>query len=114
VAVRKALFIVRLLNKSHLGSLMRISPTFFGLTMQRYLFIGGGKDGLSFPAPDGAETVQMPVGVTDSETYVRESLSVGDASITIYRHKSLAPEQVLNRLVDHYKAWCVNRPGGCL
>jgi len=39
---------------------------------------------LSFPAPDGAETVQMPVGVTDSETYVRESLSVGDASITIY------------------------------
>ena len=47
--------------------------------MQRYLFIGGGKGGLSFTAPDGAETLQMPVGVTDSETYVRESLSVGDA-----------------------------------
>jgi hypothetical protein len=54
----------------------------------------------------------MPVGVTDSETYVRESLSVGDASITIYRHESLTPEQVLNRLVEHYKAWAVNRPGG--
>ena len=63
--------------------------------MQRYLFIGGGKGGLSFTAPDGAETVQMPVGVTDSETYVRESLSVGDASITIYRHKSLARSKFL-------------------
>jgi hypothetical protein len=49
------------------------------LRMQSHLFIGGGKDGLSFPAPDSAETVQMPVGVTDSEIYVRESLSVGDA-----------------------------------
>jgi hypothetical protein len=52
------------------------------------------------------------VGVTDSEIYARESLSVGDASITIYRHESLTPEQVLNRLVEHYKAWAVNRPGG--
>jgi len=33
-------------------------------------------------------------------------------SATIYLHSSLTPEQVLNRLVEHYKAWYVNRPGG--
>jgi len=39
-------------------------------------------------------------------------LGFGDVSITIYIHKSLTPEQALNRLVEHYKAWCVNMPGG--
>ena len=29
-----------------------------------------------------------------------------------YVHESLTPEQALNRLVEHYKAWAVNRPGG--
>jgi hypothetical protein len=46
--------------------------------------------------------VTWPVDVTDRETYIRESLSLGDAAITIYRHESLTPEQVLNGLVEHY------------
>jgi hypothetical protein len=79
--------------------------------MQSYFFIGGAHDGLSFPVADDADFVQCPVGVTDSEIYARESLSVGDAFIDIFRHESLTPEQVLNHLVEHYKAWCVNRPG---
>jgi hypothetical protein len=82
--------------------------------MQSYFFIGGAHDGLSFPVADDADFVQCPVGVTDSEVYARESLSVGDAFIDIFRHESLTPEQVLNHLVEHYKAWCVNRPGGRL
>ena len=74
--------------------------------MQNYLFIGGSKDGLRLPAPDGAESVQMPLGVTELENYRRETLSVGDASIYIYRHESLTPEQVINLLIESYKAWC--------
>jgi len=80
--------------------------------MQSYLFIGGAQDGLSFPVVDDAEFVQWPVGVTDSEVYARETLSVGDSFLDIFRHESLTPEQVLELLVEHYKAWCVNRPGG--
>jgi len=72
--------------------------------MQSHLFIGGYQDGLSFPVADDADFVQWPVGVTDSETYARESLSVGDAFIDIFRHESLTPEEVLARLVEHYKA----------
>jgi hypothetical protein len=37
--------------------------------MQSYLHIGGGKDGLSFPATDDAETLEWQVGVTDKELY---------------------------------------------
>jgi len=55
---------------------------------------------------------RRPVGVTDKETYIRETLAVGDVSTTVYIHESLTPEQALNRLVAHYKAWCVNMPGG--
>jgi hypothetical protein len=51
-------------------------------------------------------------GVTEKETYVRETLSVGVASIYIYRHESLTPAQVLNLLIESYKAWAVNRSGG--
>jgi hypothetical protein len=82
--------------------------------MQHYLHIGGDKDGLTYPTPDGPETVTWtwPVGVKGRETYLRDSLSVGDASITFYRHESLTPEQVLNLLVEHYRAWAMNRPGG--
>jgi len=72
--------------------------------MQSYFFIGGARDGQSFPVGDDVDFVQWPVGVTDSEVYARESLSVGDAFIDIFRHASLTPEQVLNHLVEHYKA----------
>jgi len=80
--------------------------------MQSYLFIGGVKDGLNIPAPDGAESVQLPLGVTSLETYVRSTLAVDDVSVTFYRHEDLAPTQVLARLVVYYRAWCVNRPVG--
>jgi len=82
--------------------------------MQCYLHIGGGKDGQSFPVADDADFVQWAVGVADKETYARESLSVGDAFVDIFRHESLTLEQVLERLIYHYEAWCVNRPGGQL
>lgn len=80
--------------------------------MQSYLFIGGDNHGLRCPAADDAETVTWPVSVTGKETYTRHSLSVGDVSTAIYIHESLAPEQALSRLVGHYEAWVVNRPGG--
>ena len=80
--------------------------------MQSYLCIGGNHDGLNYPAHPDEETIQWPVGVTGRETYIRETLSLGDAAITVYVHQSLTPEQALNRMVEHYKAWCVNMPGG--
>jgi hypothetical protein len=79
--------------------------------MQSYLFIGGPHDGLSFPVVDDIESVKLPIAVTDGKIYIRETLAVGGVSITIYRHKSLTPEQVLSRLVEFYKAGCVNQPG---
>jgi len=82
--------------------------------MQSYLLVGGHWDGLSISVPDEPESVQMPVGVTDNETHIRDTLTVGDASITFYRHESLTPEQVLDQIVTHYKAWAVNRPGSRL
>jgi hypothetical protein len=53
--------------------------------MQRYLFIGGHQDGLSWTVPDDTESTQTPIGRTRTgqETYFRESLSVGGASVTI-------------------------------
>jgi hypothetical protein len=80
--------------------------------MQNYLFIGGPHDGLNFPVTDDIESVKLPSGVTGRAPYTRSTLSVGDAAITIYLHDSLPSEQALNRLVEHYKEWCVNRPGG--
>jgi len=71
--------------------------------MQSYLFIGGGQDSLNVPVPPDLDTVQLPAGVTGKETYIRETLTVGDVFITIYRHESLTSEQVLNRLVESYK-----------
>jgi hypothetical protein len=81
---------------------------------QPCLFIGGGDNGLTHPMPDdGAESLQWPVGVSGRrEIYNRLALSLGDASIVLYVHESLPPEQALNNLVEYYKAWCVNRPGG--
>jgi hypothetical protein len=57
---------------------------------------------------DEPETVQLPAGATEKETYVRETLSVGDASVYIYRHESLTSKQVLYLLIESYKAWCMN------
>jgi hypothetical protein len=82
--------------------------------MQSYLHIGGGKDGLSFPATDDAETLEWQVGVTDKELYNRSTLAVGDAVVTIYIHESLTQQQALNVLVGYYKAWAIHQPGGRL
>jgi hypothetical protein len=80
--------------------------------MQSYLFIGSDYDGLSYPAADDAESVEFPIGVTDVDFYTRSTLTVDVVSITIFRDESLTPEQVLERLVEYYRAWAVNRPGG--
>jgi hypothetical protein len=80
--------------------------------MENYLCIGGNHDGLDYPAHAAGETVTIPLGVTGRETYNRSTLAVGDVSTTVYIHESMTPEQALNRLVEHYKAWCVNMPRG--
>ena len=80
--------------------------------MQHYLHVSGGKDSLSFPAPDDAESMQWQLGLTDKETYTRSTLTIGDVSVTVYIHESLTPEQTLKRLVESYQAWAVNQPGG--
>jgi hypothetical protein len=80
--------------------------------MRPCLFIGGNDDGLTHPIPDGVETLQWQVGITGRETYNRQALSLGDVSLTVYIHESLTPEQALKLLVEHYRAWRVNRPGG--
>jgi len=79
---------------------------------ESYLCVGGNNDGLDYPAHACAETVQLPVSVTDQETYILDSLSVGDEAVTIFRHESLTRTQVIALLIKHYRAWCVNRPGG--
>jgi hypothetical protein len=79
---------------------------------QPCLFIGGNDDGLTHPAPDSAESLQWPSGLTSRERYHRVTLSLDDASADIFVHESLTLEQALNRLVEYYKAWAINRPGG--
>jgi hypothetical protein len=74
--------------------------------MPNYLHIGGANDGLTILVVDNAETFP------GFDLYIRDSLSVGDESITIYRHESLTRGEALNRLVEYYKAWCLKRPGG--
>jgi hypothetical protein len=37
---------------------------------------------------------------------------LGDTFITVYIHECVVPMRVLDRLVEYYKAWAVNRPGG--
>jgi len=61
-------------------------------------------------APD-LETVRLQVDDTDSETYVRDSLALGDVFVTVYRLESLSSEDALDRIVLGFMAWCVNRPG---
>jgi predicted glycosyltransferase len=80
--------------------------------MQTYLFIGGTQDCLNIPLAPDVDVVQLPAIVTGKDNYLAAKLAVDDVSITVYRHESLTSEQVLNCLVEHYKAWAVNRPGG--
>jgi hypothetical protein len=81
--------------------------------MQNYLFIGGHQDGLNIPIADDVEFIQLAEGATGRETYIRDTLAVGALlSFTFYRHEKLQPEQVLDRLVEHYVAWAVNMSGG--
>ena len=80
--------------------------------MQNYVLVGGAHDGLSFPVEDYQDEMRIPTGVTGSEVYVRDTLSAGDMSITIFRHESLMPELFLERVVAYYRAWAMNRTGG--
>jgi hypothetical protein len=84
----------------------------YDANMQTYLFIGGNQDGLNIPVAPDVDAVQLPAGVTGKDNYISETLTVGDAAIIVYRHESLTSQQVIDRLITHYKAWAVNRPGG--
>jgi hypothetical protein len=56
--------------------------------------------------------IKLPDSVLNKVIYRRDILQFGGASIMFYRHESLTPEQVLDRIVEDYKAWTVNLPGG--
>jgi hypothetical protein len=45
--------------------------------MESHLLIGGERHVLEFPVADGQDEARIPVGVTGSELYIRESLTVG-------------------------------------
>jgi hypothetical protein len=47
--------------------------------------------------------VQLPAGVTGKDNYLAATLTVDDVSTTVSRHQSLTSQQVLDRLVRHYK-----------
>ena len=80
--------------------------------MENFLFIGGHQDGLNIPLADDVESIQLGDGATGRETYIRDTLALGAlASFTFYRHEELTPEEVIDLLVKHYQAWCVNMPG---
>jgi len=78
--------------------------------MQHCLLIGGSHESLNYSAHADAETIYLPVGVTGREEYNRSTLTLGGAAIRVYLHKSLTPQQALNKLVESYKAWAVNQP----
>ena len=82
--------------------------------MQTYIFIGGNMDSLSVPLPDEPESIKLPDSILNKVIYRRDTLRVGDASITFYRHEEMPPEEVIDRLIAHYKAWAVNQPGSHL
>jgi hypothetical protein len=77
-----------------------------------YVLFGGNSDGLNIPTHENGEVITMAVEVTGVETYHRETLSLGEASITIYRDEKMPREEVINRLVEYYTAWCIHRLGG--
>jgi len=81
--------------------------------VQSCLFIGGKQDGIDMPVAPDVDAVQAPYGVgLEKENYIVARLTVDDVSITVYRHESLTPEQVLLELIKYYKAWAANQPGG--
>src|SRR5262245_1627915 len=59
-------------------------------------------------------TIVYPLGMPYREQYSHSFVSdvFRRIAITVYVHESLTPEEVLNRLVGHYKAWAVNMPRG--
>jgi hypothetical protein len=70
--------------------------------MESYLCVGGNHDGLNYPASAATpERLQMQVGITGKEVYKSMTLSLGDVSVTVYIHESLAPAQALNLLVEY-------------
>jgi hypothetical protein len=77
-----------------------------GADMPNYLHIGGAKDGQFFLVADGAG------GFPGFDLYILDSLSVGDEFISFYRHESLTPREALEKIVEHYIAWAVNRHSG--
>jgi hypothetical protein len=83
-----------------------------GTSMKNYLFAGGSHDGSSIPLANETDTIQLPVGLAERDTYIRDSLAVGDAFITIYRYESLTRQQALNAFVKHYRAWTVSQGRG--
>lgn len=81
--------------------------------MQSFLFIGSKQDGRNIPLQPDTESIELGAGIAKGkETYVRDTLSVGDASIAIFRHESLTAKLVLDLVVKYYKAWAANQPGG--
>jgi uncharacterized protein YjlB len=81
--------------------------------MQSCLFIGGKWDGLNVPVAPDVDVVQLPAGAgAEKDNYIAEMLTIGAESTTIYRHEDMTPEDVIDCLVESYKAWAVNRPGG--
>jgi hypothetical protein len=80
--------------------------------MENFLFIGGQQDGLNIPVADDAEFIQLSAGAMGRETYIRDTLAIGAfESIAFYRLEELAPDEVLDLLAKHYKAWTVKRRG---
>ena len=80
--------------------------------MQSRLFVGGAYDGRNIPVADDLDFIQLPAGVTGRETYIRDTLAVGAyAFFTFYRYEKLTPEEVIDFLAKHYKAWAMSRPG---
>jgi hypothetical protein len=70
--------------------------------MESYLCVGGNHDGLNYLASAATpERLQMQVGITGKEVYKSMTLSLGDVSVTVYIHESLAPAQALNLLVEY-------------
>jgi hypothetical protein len=69
-------------------------------------------DGMTAPVPPDQESVQLPIGFGEKESYIRDAITVGDASVAIFRLESLSPEQALKQVMKYYKAWAANQPGG--
>jgi len=69
------------------------------------------QDGLNLHVASDPKTIQLQVDDMDPETYVRDSLALGDEFVTVYRLARLSAEDALDRLILGFKAWVANRPG---